>query len=336
MPTEGRRFQSVNKTWREIMQRAADDSHVLKVFEMENLVERLKECNVELELVQKGLNQYLEVKRLYFPRFFFLSNDEMLEILSETRDPLRVQPHLKKCFEGVASLKFEPNMDITGMYSSQKEYVKFIQTISTSAAQGAVEKWLLDVEKVMISSMKSVMAEAFYDYPQTPREKWVLEWPGQVVLGVSQIYWTTEVEEAIKEGPEAVKRYVEVSTERLNQVVALVRGNLSKLARTTLEALVVIDVHARDVVQRMLQDGIETINDFNWLSQLRYYFSKEEGVMVKMVSSALKYGYEYLGNTGRLVITPLTDRCYRTLFGALQLNLGGAPEGASVVFTKNN
>ncbi|KAJ3181753.1 Dynein heavy chain 7, axonemal [Geranomyces variabilis] len=329
MPTEGKRFVSVNKTWKDIMVYTNQDRHVLRVCAMPDLIQKLKESNTELELIQKGLNQYLEVKRLFFPRFFFLSNDEMLEILSETRDPKRVQPHLKKCFEGINSLEFDEEVDILGMYSAQKEYVKFNQSISTAAAAGAVERWLLDVEKAMIASLRSVTAAAFDDYKVTPRDEWVLKWPGQVVLGVSQIFWTKEVEFTILEGrKDGLNKYGEQSTERLGRIVELVRGDLSRLARTTLEALVVIDVHARDVVTTLDEHKINSISDFEWLSQLRYYFpDKDTGVVVKMINSVQKYGYEYLGNSGRLVITPLTDRCYRTLFGALQLNLGGAPEG---------
>jgi len=148
------------------------------VMEREELGEILKEANAKLEKVQKGLNDYLETKRSLFPRFYFLSNDELLEILSETKEPLRVQPHLKKCFEGIASLDFDEEKNIHAMYSSEGEHVPFTRVINPSASKGNVEDWLRQVEEVMLKSVKEIIEKSLQDYTKKDREKWVTSWQG--------------------------------------------------------------------------------------------------------------------------------------------------------------
>ncbi|XP_047106954.1 dynein axonemal heavy chain 3 [Schistocerca piceifrons] len=324
MPEEARKFKKVDKTWRAIMANTLLDKHVLIATDFPDMLTLLRENNQLLDEIQKGLNDYLEQKRLYFARFFFLSNDELLEILSETKDPLRVQPHLKKCFEGISSLQFTPEEEVVGMISAEKEVVPLSGVIIPSEAKGMVEKWLIQVQILMIQSLKDIAMQAVLAYTSTPRSSWVLNWPGQIVICGSCIHWTTEVSASIQNSK--LRDYKIKSDRQIEEMVGVVRGKLKPGARVTICALIVIDVHARDTVAQLEKLKISSLQDFSWISQLRYYW-RDGTVYVSMITTEVEYGFEYLGNTPRLVITPLTDRCYRTLMGALKLNLGGAPEG---------
>jgi dynein heavy chain len=337
MPVEGKKFQAVDAFYRRMMKDAVELKLIVTVTTVDNLANQFLKFNTELELILKGLNQYLEVKRLAFPRFFFLSNDELLEILSQTKDPKAVQPHLGKCFENIVTLEFEQNLDIVAMYSGEKERVDFLKKIVPTSQ---VEAWLLEVEGQMRESLADMAIRCIDAYRTAEsREAWILNWPGQMVLCGSQLYWTIEVEGALRNGgTKGLREYVKQMNKQLDNVTSLARDpNLTKMHRMTIGALVTMDVHSRDVTQDMADAGVSELTDFDWISQLRYYQEENEGRVLgvtapktltcKMISSALPYYYEYLGNTFRLVVTPLTDRCYRTLMGALQLNLGGAPEG---------
>ncbi|KAF4316938.1 hypothetical protein BBO99_00008166 [Phytophthora kernoviae] len=339
MPTEARRFASVDALWRKTMEDTVVDPTFLTVIAMDKLLAKFQRANEKLDEIQKGLNDYLEMKRLHFPRFFFLSNDELLEILSQTKEPRAVQPHLGKCFEGVFNVTFQdgPPLLITEMRSAEGEVVPLRLPVSpeSNKNKGNVEMWLLEVEQSQWDSVRDQTERSIAAYPLEERESWMLKWPAQVVLAVSQVYWTQDVTRALNlgNGVGGIKAYVEVLNLQLEKIVMLVRGNLTKLERTTIGALVVIDVHARDTISHMIEKDVGNDQDFEWISQLRYYWS--EGVktagmsdlQARIVNARVRYGYEYLGNTMRLVITPLTDRCYRTMMGAVDLMYGGAPEG---------
>ena len=70
------------------------------------LLETFQNNNTLLDQIMKCLEAYLESKRVVFPRMYFLSNDELLEILAQTRNPHAVQPHLRKCFDAINKLEF--------------------------------------------------------------------------------------------------------------------------------------------------------------------------------------------------------------------------------------
>ncbi|CBZ56170.1 Dynein heavy chain 1, axonemal, related [Neospora caninum Liverpool] len=322
LPAETKRFKTVDTAWRVLMRHTCDNPLALAACSASGLLDKLKESNKNLDKVTHGLESYLELKRSLFARFYFLSNDELLEILSETQDPTRVQPFLCKVFENMDKLDFDEGMNATAMFSAEGEKVALTEHLSTYDKN--VETWMGELETLMRKSVRRVLQHATTEYSHAARVQWVQEHPGQAVLNGSQIHWTEEVEEAIR--THRLREYLDKLNDQLMDLVALVRGRLDKMQSITVGALIVIDVHAKDVVEKLADTKVDSVSSFEWIAQLRYYW-RDEDCWIQCLQTDFPYGYEYLGNTFRLVITPLTDMCYMTLLGAQQLNLGGAPAG---------
>uniref|UniRef100_A0A9J8DK93 Dynein, axonemal, heavy chain 6 n=1 Tax=Cyprinus carpio carpio TaxID=630221 RepID=A0A9J8DK93_CYPCA len=307
LPAESKMFLQVDKSWKEIMRKVNRLPNALRAATQTGLLDIFQNNNALLERIQKCLEAYLESKRVIFPRFYFLSNDELLEILAQTRNPQAVQPHLRKCFD--TGEKIQYTNDILAMVSPEGEKVALGKGLK---ARGNVEDWLGKVEEAMFSSLRRLSKAAIADYQSKPRVEWVVAGhPSQVVLTISQLMWCRDMDSCLEGDHDHYQR--------LNALAALVRGNLPSLHRNIITALITIDVHARDIV---------TDDNFEWQRQLRYYWDVDlDDCVARMALSQYVYGYEYLGACPRLVITPLTDRCYLCLMGALQLDLGGAPAG---------
>uniref|UniRef100_A0A8C0I316 Dynein axonemal heavy chain 2 n=1 Tax=Balaenoptera musculus TaxID=9771 RepID=A0A8C0I316_BALMU len=338
LPNESGLFDQVNGNWKDIMDRMNEDPNALRSTHYPGLLDTLIEMNTILEDIQKSLDIYLETKRHIFPRFYFLSNDDLLEILGQSRNPEAVQPHLKKCFDNIKLLRMQKvggpssKWEAVGMFSGDGEYVDFLHSV---LLEGPVESWLGDVERTMRVTLRDLLRNCRLALKKflNKRDKWVKEWAGQVVITASQIQWTADVTKCLLTAKErGDKKILKVMKKKqvsiLNKYSEAIRGNLTKIMRLKIVALVTIEVHARDVLEKLYKSGLMDVSSFDWLSQLRFYWEKDlDDCMIRQTNTQFQYGYEYLGNSGRLVITPLTDRCYTTLTTALHLHRGGSPKG---------
>ncbi|NXA70989.1 DYH9 protein, partial [Mohoua ochrocephala] len=335
LPQDSKRFEGIDVDFKGLAYEVQKTPNVVEATNKPGLSQELEDIQSRLSLCEKALAEYLDMKRLAFPRFYFISSADLLDILSNGTNPHLVQRHLPKLFDSLAKLKFQVDSEQKatkvglGMYSREEEYVQFSEPCDCS---GQVEVWLNRLLDTMRATVRDEMTAAVAAYEDKPRDQWLFDHPAQVALCCTQIWWTAEVGMAfsrMKEGYEkAMREYHKKQVAQLNTLVTMLLGQLSKGDRQKIMTICTIDVHARDVVAKMIAQKVDNAQAFLWLSQLRHRWSDEERhCLADICDARFLYSYEYLGNTPRLVITPLTDRCYITLTQSLHLTMSGAPAG---------
>lgn len=148
----------------------------------------------------------------------------------------------------------------------------------------------------------------------------------------SQVHWTSEVESCLSSNHASLARLIDHHqsySATLSSTASLLKSEtLLPSKRCVVSSLLTLDIHDRDVIGRLIQSKVSSNKDFEWARHLRYYWDNSNNTcFLRQSCASFQYVNEYLGCLPRLVITPLSERCYLTLTTAMHLHLGGSPIG---------
>ncbi|CAG8487876.1 5917_t:CDS:10 [Dentiscutata erythropus] len=345
LPVETTRFQSINTEFLAVMKKVYKSPFVLDVLNIPNVQKSLERLADLLAKIQKALGEYLERQRSTFPRFYFVGDEDLLEIIGNSKDVVRIQKHFKKMFAGVSNIILSEDCGvILGMSSREGEEVLF-KTPITIKDYSRINDWLTMIETQMRISLAECLKDAvnelntFYlaEELDTPTFlEWIQKYPAQLVVVAVQIVWTTSVETSLEQSggkeQEPLNGALNYVLRALDVLADTVLQDLPSTQRKKCEHMITELVHQRDTIRQLQRDKISSPKDFAWLYHMRFYFNLNNEdpllrLVIKMANAQFYYGYEYLGVPDRLVQTPLTDRCYCTLTQALEARLGGSPFG---------
>jgi dynein heavy chain, axonemal len=241
------------------MRRTEDKPNAIRAATSQGLFENLQSYAVQMEKIQRSLDDYFETKRLLFPRLYFLSNEELLEILSTT-DLKKIQPHINKCFGSINKLETSTKSnDITHLISFENESFELMKSVRV---RGATEQWLGALENQMFESIKKHIKNAFNDIEKLSLKDWILKQPGQVVLLISQINFNKQIIKCLTSTTndakpnESLRNYLKNLIDYLNSVTNIVSNEMPISKILTVENLLTIEVHARDILNGLIDYNV--------------------------------------------------------------------------------
>ena len=339
LPIESSRFHNINSEFFAVLKKVQKSPFVMDVLNISGIQKSLERLAELLNKIQKALGEYLERERVSFPRFYFVGDEDLLEIIGNSNDITRISKHFRKMFAGLSGLLMDDEGNINGFSSKDGEEVFLKRPISV-LKMPKINDWLAALE----SEMKSTLAElldgskqqysALYhdlDDGRLRLREYIDSFPAQIVVLGTQVVWTDTVEASLRSGGTDLQGLHRVMVTLLEYLAAAVLEDLDFLTRRKCEHLITEFVHQRDTILALINAGADTAEHFVWLATMRYSYGHEgdftSRLRVRMANADLLYGFEYLGVPERLVRTPLTDRCFLTLVQALAQRLGGSPYG---------
>ncbi|CAN3358695.1 dynein heavy chain, cytoplasmic [Diutina catenulata] len=326
MSVETARYNHVTFEFFALMKRLFKINLVWDIVTIPDLETTLTRLVEQLDKIRRSLTDFLERQRALFPRFYFVGNSDLLEMIGST-SVAAVNRHIAKMFVGIRGLVYDSERSsVVGVLGDLSEVVHLSTSISLTRFPKLYE-WLGELENSIKETLAELVESAIGDLemqdtvvsPTSNSPLAFLEkYPAQISVLAAQVVFCRKVELNCLT--------VDVVSSTLSRLSTLVTSDSTPLMQRKLEHHIIEHLHFRDILSSLETRGMQF-----WQRQQRFYYDHSqpsiERVSVAQLTTRYIYGFEYLGVPEKLAYTPLTDSCFLTMTQAMSQKLGGCPFG---------
>lgn len=268
LPEESKKFVFIDKDTKAILAEGHKSQKALDFCVKEHVLPGLEKIKIDLGICEVALNDFVFSKKIAFARFFFVSQTDLLDILSNGNQPVKVMKHMPKIFNAIGDLELlEEGVRpfVKGMHACiGTEYVEFTRELKLENKVEIYLQWVIDS---MRDSLKDIAIASIKKFQTVDKETWLMQDPSQVTLLINNCNWVINVEKAFANIPsdaKALEKAFEGQKEDLNYLIMLVQGQLTKPVRQKVMCLITMDAHSRDIIEQLVKEGVKKQDEFQW------------------------------------------------------------------------
>lgn len=341
LPLESSRFNNISFEFTSLLKKVNTYSLVFEILSINGIQKAMERILDSMTKTRKGLFDYLERQREAFPRFYFVGNEDLLELLGSGTKVEQINRHLKQMFVGISSVVYNPeSSSISAVVSREGEIFKLDNAISLIKNREAT-LWLKELEVEIRLSMSNKIAIAVNEvktlfssdvqsseFLSTLNTK-IAEIPNQVLLVAFQVEFSRAAGALLQNS--SLSTLVDFYAHLSRQLTQLATSSDDAVHLKKLRALIIETIHCREILLKLLKsDGATKAAIWNAQQVFRFDPSVNDPlnrVTITQGGYYFFYGFEYHGVVERLALTPLVDKCFYAMTQALAHKLGGSPFG---------
>jgi dynein heavy chain len=295
LPEDAKRFAGIDDNVKKELKNCWTIKNTLTACNQNGLIKFLESNQAQLDICKKSLADFLDGRRRQFPRYYFTSEADLLDILSNGSQPHKILKHTSKVYLSTKTLVFdkkETTPETGRPYAATWISGVGVETVDFEpkvALEGKIEIYhqtILDAKK---QTLFNCLLRSLKRYNDMPREKWIMHKkpepnpeqvasdPSQILLLVVAVYYVQEVEDVFsgfadpsKCRDDLLTEYSNLQVLQLKELIKLTQSKLNKSDRTKVMVCITMDAHSRDIVIDLIRDNIRESSSFKWQSQLKH------------------------------------------------------------------